>query len=161
MHKLFVTFFVFFLLRPAPGTWGSVAGAICGYFIYELLSRETLFLASILLFLVSIKIIDAYEASTQTHDASHIVIDEVAGVWLSIAIGGGGILASVLALVFFRIFDITKPSFIGRIDKQVKGGLGVMGDDMLAGLIAGLVAGAIWVLSKPYLPEQIFGIALF
>ena len=90
-----------------------------------------------------------------------IVIDEVTGVWLSIAIGGGGILASVLALVFFRIFDITKPSFIGRIDKQVKGGLGVMGDDMLAGLVAGLVAGAIWVLSRPYLPEQIFGIALF
>lgn len=161
MHKLFVTFFGVGLLRPAPGTWGSVAGAICGYFIYELLSRETLFLASILLFLVSIKVIDAYEAKTATHDASHIVIDEVAGVWLAIALGGGGVLACLLALIFFRIFDITKPSFIGKIDRQVKGGLGVMGDDMLAGLVAGLVAGALWVLSKPYLPEAIFGIALF
>lgn len=145
-EKLFVTFFFVGLLRPAPGTWGSLAGAVCGYFIYELLSRETLFLASILLFLVSIKIIDSYEQKLQIHDASHIVIDEVAGVWLAISLGGGGILASILAFVFFRLFDITKPSLIGKIDKNVKGGLGVMGDDMLAGLVAGLVAGALWVL---------------
>lgn len=145
-EKLFVTFFFVGLLRSAPGTWGSLAGAVCGYFIYELLSRETLFLASILLFLVSIKIIDSYEQKLQIHDASHIVIDEVAGVWLAISLGGGGILASILAFVFFRLFDITKPSLIGKIDKNVKGGLGVMGDDMLAGLVAGLVAGASWVL---------------
>lgn len=145
-EKLFVTFFFVGLLRPAPGTWGSLAGAVCGYFIYELLSRETLFLASILLFLVSIKIIDSYEQKLQIHDASHIVIDEVAGVWLAISLGGGGILASILAFVFFRLFDITKPSLIGKIDKNIKGGLGVMGDDMLAGLVAGLVAGALWVL---------------
>lgn len=150
MYKFFVTFFYVGLLKPAPGTWGSVAGAICGYFIYELLSRETLFLASILLFLVSIKIIDEYERQTQIHDASHIVIDEVAGVWLAISLGAGGILACILALIFFRIFDITKPSLIGKIDKNVKGGLGVMGDDMLAGLVAGLVAGVLWVLLDKY-----------
>lgn len=146
MDKLFVTFFYVGLLKPAPGTWGSVAGAIPAYFIYEYLSRETLFLASILLFLVSIKIIDSYEAKTQIHDASHIVIDEVAGVWLAISLCGGGILGAILGLAFFRLFDITKPSLIGKIDKNVKGGLGVMGDDMLAGLIAGLCGGAFSVL---------------
>lgn len=138
MKKIFVSFFYVGFLRPAPGTWGSVAGAIIAYFIYEYFGRETLFLASIALFLFSIKIIDAYEAQTKSHDASHIVIDEVAGVWLAIALGASGVLGAILGLVFFRIFDISKPSIIGKIDKNVKGGLGVMGDDMLAGVFAGI-----------------------
>ena len=53
--------------------------------------------------------------------------------------------ASLTALVmFFRIFDITKPSIIGKIDKKTKGGLGVMLDDMLAGLFAGLLSAVIY-----------------
>ncbi|MCR2088230.1 phosphatidylglycerophosphatase A, partial [Campylobacter upsaliensis] len=50
----------------------------------------------------------------------------------------------VLAFIFFRFFDITKPSIIGKIDKKVKGGLGVMLDDMLAGLFAGLLCAVIY-----------------
>ena len=69
MKKIFVSFFYVGFLRPAPGTWGSVAGAIIAYFIYKYLGRETLFLASIALFLFNIKIIDAYEAQTKSHDA--------------------------------------------------------------------------------------------
>lgn len=46
----------------------------------------------------------------------------------------------MLSVLFFRAFDILKPSVIGRIDKNVKGGLGVMGDDMVAGLFAGLLS---------------------
>ena len=48
------------------------------------------------------------------------------------------IVAMILALLFFRAFDICKPSIIGRVDRDVKGGLGVMLDDMLAGFFAGL-----------------------
>lgn len=59
-------------------------------------------------------------------------------MWLAIALGASGVLGAVLGLVFFRIFDISKPSIIGKIDKNVKGGLGVMGDDMLAGVFAGI-----------------------
>ena len=44
----------------------------------------------------------------------------------------------ILALLFFRAFDILKPSIIGRVDRDVKGGLGVMLDDVLAGFFAGL-----------------------
>ena len=47
--------------------------------------------------------------------------------------------ALMLAFILFRIFDIWKPSIIGRIDKNTKGGLGVMGDDLLAGFFAGLL----------------------
>ena len=158
MQKLFVTFFYSGLLRPAPGTWGSLAGAIVGVGIYYYIGLETLFMASILLFLASISIIDSYEAKSGTHDDSSIVIDEVAGVWLAISIvlsswqqlvvDKFGWISVVLAFVFFRILDITKPSIIGRLDRNLKGGLGVMSDDMVAGLFAGLIAAVcatVWV----------------
>ena len=158
MQKLFVTFFYSVLLRPAPGTWGSLAGAIVGVGIYYYIGLETLFMASILLFLASISIIDSYEAKSGTHDDSSIVIDEVAGVWLAISIALSswqqlgvdkfGWISVVLAFVFFRILDITKPSIIGRLDRNLKGGLGVMSDDMVAGLFAGLIAAVcatVWV----------------
>ena len=50
--------------------------------------------------------------------------------------------------MFFRLLDITKPSIIGRLDRNLKGGLGVMSDDMVAGLFAGLIAAVcatVWV----------------
>lgn len=161
MKKIFVSFFYIGFLRPAPGTWGSVAGALIAYFIYEYLGRETLFLASIALFLFSIKIIDSYEAELKIHDASHIVIDEVAGVWLAIALSASGVLGALFGLLFFRLFDISKPSLIGKIDKNVKGGLGVMADDMLAGVFAGICSAVLStilehfgineILSKPWI----------
>ena len=52
---------------------------------------------------------------------------------------GFGMLEALLAFAFFRLFDIWKPSIIGRIDRDVKGGLGVMGDDAVAGFFAGLL----------------------
>ena len=150
MQKLFITFFYSGLLRPAPGTWGSLAGVIAGVGIYHYIGLETLFMASILLFLASIGVIDSYESKSNTHDDSSIVIDEVAGVWLAISIALSswqqletaefGWISVVLAFIFFRILDITKPSIIGRLDRNLKGGLGVMSDDMVAGLFAGLIA---------------------
>ncbi|MCR8678703.1 MULTISPECIES: phosphatidylglycerophosphatase A family protein [Campylobacter] len=153
MQKLFVTFFYSGLLRPAPGTWGSLAGSIAGVAIYYYIGLETLFMASILLFLASISVIDSYEAKSGTHDDSSIVIDEVAGVWVAISIALSsweqfgvdkfGWISVVLAFVFFRILDITKPSIIGRLDRNLKGGLGVMSDDMVAGGFAGLITAAV------------------
>ena len=102
MQKLFVTFFYSGLLRPAPGTWGSLAGSIAGVAIYYYIGLETLFMASILLFLASISVIDSYEAKSGTHDDSSIVIDEVAGVWVAISI----------ALSSFSIFKSKSFSFI-------------------------------------------------
>ena len=144
MQKLFLTFFGFGLLPKAPGTWGSIAGTVVAYFVLYFLSSTTLFLASILLFLVSISVIDDFEKKVNSHDESFIVIDEVAGVWLAIAISGATISQLILSLVLFRALDIKKPSIIGRIDRNVKGGLGVMGDDMVAGFFAGLISAIIY-----------------
>ena len=144
MQKLFLTFFGFGLLPKAPGTWGSIAGTVVAYFVLYFLSSTTLFLASILLFLISISVIDDFEKKVNSHDESFIVIDEVAGVWLAVAISGATISQLILSLVLFRVLDIKKPSIIGRIDRNVKGGLGVMGDDMVAGFFAGLISAIIY-----------------
>ena len=140
MQRLFLTFFGAGLSPKAPGTAGSLAGAVAAYGILTILPASTLFLASICLFLFSIRVIDDYEAKTGVHDHGSIVIDEVAGVWLAISISGATAVQFVLSVLFFRAFDILKPSVIERIDKNVKGGLGVMGDDMVAGLFAGLLS---------------------
>ncbi len=101
-------------------------------------SANTLFLGAIFVGLIAITQIDKEEEETKRHDSSYIVIDELVGMWLAMAISGLSLAGVVLSFIFFRIYDITKPSLIGRIDKEVKGGLGVVADDALAGVLAGL-----------------------
>ncbi len=103
-------------------------------------SANTLFLGAIFVGLVAITQIDKEEEETKRHDSSYIVIDELVGMWLAMAISGLSLAGVVLSFIFFRIYDITKPSLIGKIDKEVKGGLGVVADDALAGILAGLSA---------------------
>lgn len=149
MQKLFLTFFYSGLSPVAPGTCGTAAALIPAFFVLKFLGDSgatTLFLLSILLFFISIKIIDDYEKKLSKHDSSEIVIDEVAGLFLTAAIIAwtqNSVFALVLSFFLFRLFDISKPSIIGRVDKNVGGGLGVMGDDMLAGLFAGLLGAII------------------
>ncbi len=101
-------------------------------------SANTLFLATVFIGLIAIAQIDKEEEESKIHDSSYIVIDELVGMWLAMAISGLSLAGVILSFIFFRIYDITKPSFIGKIDKEVKGGLGVVADDALAGVLAGL-----------------------
>ncbi len=101
-------------------------------------SANTLFLAAVLIGLIAIAQIDKEEEESKIHDSSYIVIDELVGMWLAMAISGLSLVGVVLSFIFFRIYDITKPSLIGKIDKEIKGGLGVVADDALAGVLAGL-----------------------
>ncbi|GAA9005022.1 phosphatidylglycerophosphatase A [Helicobacter pylori] len=101
-------------------------------------SANTLFLGAIFIGLIAIAQIDKEEEESKIHDSSYIVIDELVGMWLAMAISGLSLVGVFLSFIFFRIYDITKPSLIGKIDKEVKGGLGVVADDALAGVLAGL-----------------------
>ncbi len=103
-------------------------------------SANTLFLGAVFVGLIAIAQIDKEEEETKRHDSSYIVIDELVGMWLAMAVSGLSLAGVILSFIFFRIYDITKPSLIGRIDKEVKGGLGVVADDALAGVLAGLSA---------------------
>jgi len=137
------------LLPKAPGTWGSIVGVIIGYIILLYLPQSTLFLLSILITLIAVKEINVYEKETKIHDDKRIVIDEIAGMWIAMSLAGGSIVATILSFIYFRILDIKKPSIIGKIDEKVDGGWGVMGDDLVAGIFAGIMsAGSLMIIQK-------------
>ncbi|MDR1460826.1 MAG: phosphatidylglycerophosphatase A [Campylobacteraceae bacterium] len=147
MQKIFLTFFYSGFFPKAPGTAGTIFGALAAWLLLQILNIESLFLATVLVSVIAISVISRYEESSGRHDNQQIVIDEVVGVWLAICVSlSTGVLQILLCVIFFRIFDIKKPSIIGRIDKNVKGGLGVVGDDLAAGLFAGIISAGIWQL---------------
>ncbi|WRD25039.1 phosphatidylglycerophosphatase A [Helicobacter pylori] len=137
LRACFLTLFFSGYSKKAPGTIGSLVALLLGLPIL-IFSANTLFLGAIFIGLIAITQIDKEEEETKRHDSSYIVIDELVGMWLAMAISGLSLAGVVLSFIFFRIYDITKPSLIGRIDKEVKGGLGVVADDALAGVLAGL-----------------------
>ncbi|MGL2523176.1 phosphatidylglycerophosphatase A [Helicobacter pylori] len=139
LRACFLTLFFSGYSKKAPGTIGSLVALLLGLPIL-IFSANTLFLGAIFVGLIAIAQIDKEEEKTKRHDSSYIVIDELVGMWLAMAISGLSLAGVVLSFIFFRIYDITKPSLIGKIDKEVKGGLGVVADDALAGVLAGLSA---------------------
>ena len=153
LQKLFLTFFGAGLSPKAPGTVGTLASLPVGLAILYYMGMETLFMVTLAITVIGIFEINKYEQETGTHDQQHIVIDEAAGMWLSLIIAYStaitmnypyvDILAIVFSFAAFRLFDIWKPSTIGWIDREVKGGLGVMMDDVLAGIAGGLLTALI------------------
>ncbi len=141
VRKIFLTLFYSGLSPKAPGTAGSIVALIMGMAALEVLNASNIFMIAILVTVIAVKQIDIYEKEVGIHDGKEIVIDEFAGMWFALSIAGvgaGNWTMGIIAFIFFRIFDIWKPSLIGKIDRDVKGGWGVMGDYLLAGLFAGL-----------------------
>ncbi|GAA7953163.1 phosphatidylglycerophosphatase A [Helicobacter pylori] len=139
LRACFLTLFFSGYSKKAPGTIGSLVALLLGLPVL-IFSANTLFLGAIFVGLIAITQIDKEEEESKVHDSSYIVIDELVGMWLAMAISGLSLAGVILSFIFFRIYDITKPSLIGKIDKEVKGGLGVVADDALAGILAGLSA---------------------
>lgn len=141
MNRFFLTLGYSGLSPKAPGTVGSFVALILGMGLLQIVSISTLFLLSLLISVIAVKQINIYEKETGEHDSSSIVIDELAGMWITMGVAGVSAdnwIIALIAFIYFRIFDIWKPSIIGKIDKNIQGGWGVMGDDMVAGLFAGL-----------------------
>jgi len=150
VQKLFLTFFGAGFSPKAPGTVGSLVSLPVGMAIIYYFGVETLFMFTLAITVIGIFEVNKYEKATGIHDHSQIVIDEAAGMWLSLMIAYSTATAmnypyaDILAIVFsfaaFRLFDIWKPSTIGWIDRELKGGLSVMLDDVLAGIAGGLLS---------------------
>ena len=154
-RKLFLTVGFSGLSPKAPGTVGSFVSLLIGLFLLEFLHVSTLFLLALLITVIAIKQIDIYEKDVGMHDGKEIVIDELAGMWIALSICGinseNTLILAPLAFIFFRLFDIWKPSIIGKIDRDVKGGLGVMGDDVLAGIAAGIATAGVYQLIEKFI----------
>lgn len=158
-------------IRPMPGTWGSLFAVwlLVGLIFAP---KETtldasmiptiLFAATVLVIPLGIWASGAYARHTKKPDPSEVVIDEVAGMLVASSIVVAGFIALVimdsatftpllilwvgyLAVIFllFRIFDVWKPWIIGKADRNLKGGWGIMADDLLAGLFTGVV---FWII---------------
>ena len=158
MNWLFLTLGYSGLSPKAPGTMGTLVSLPIGMAILLYFDATTLFLAALLISIIAIKVINEYEQKSGNHDDQRIVIDELAGMWFALSIApaihiasnqlftlsNGFLIESLLSFALFRYFDITKPSIIGRIDREAPGGIGVMGDDIIAGFAAGISSAALW-----------------
>lgn len=158
MNRFFITVGYSGLFPKAPGTIGTLVSLPLGMLILIYFDAYTLFLATLLISIIAIREINKYEEKTGSHDDKSIVIDELAGMWFALSVApaisigindvttleNGFLIQSILSFALFRYFDIAKPSIIGRIDREVKGGLGVMGDDIIAGFTAGILSAALW-----------------
>lgn len=142
------------LVAFAPGTWGSVAALPFAWFIQEVWGQAGLFVATALVFATGWWASAVFVKADGRGDPGMIVVDEVAGQWLTLAIAAFAPQTPALyvaGLVLFRFFDILKPWPIRAIERAVPGALGVMVDDIAAGLVAGL--GLFFLLT--YFPNQL------
>lgn len=148
MSRLIAIFFGVGLLRPAPGTWGSLAAVLLGLLIDRYLGFPAFVAATLAVTALGFWAVTRELADRPGDDPSEFVIDEVAGQWIALLFssaafwsrGHEGFLpypAPIAAFLFFRLFDIWKPWLVGRADRR-HDAAGVMLDDLWAGLFAGL-----------------------
>jgi phosphatidylglycerophosphatase A len=148
MTRIIATFFYIGYLRPAPGTWGSLAALPAAYGIAFLAGPWALVAGIALAYGLGHWATGVETADKADHDPSEIVIDEVAGQWIAllpVVFGAAMRDVNLLALwpgwlaafVLFRLFDITKIGPIGWADR-IHGPTGVMLDDVIAGLFAAI-----------------------
>ena len=149
LNKLVSTFFYIGFLRPAPGTWGSLAGISLAYIFVELTNFLIFCLFLFLIILIGFWATKKYlEHNPENSDPSEVVIDEVIGQWIAILpIGYAAQFTQInndnywivwsWAFVSFRFFDIIKLGLVGWAD-NLGGVVGVILDDILAGIAAAL-----------------------
>lgn len=148
MTHLIATFFYVGHLRPAPGTWGSLAALPAGWAIYTLFGPWGLIAGIVASYALGVWATGVETRGKDNHDPSEIVIDEVCGQWIALlplAFGAARQDVDILALwpgwiaafALFRLFDITKWGPIGWADRM-HGPTGVMLDDVIAGVFAAI-----------------------
>ena len=144
-------------LRPAPGTWGSLAALPLGWLVHILGGPWLLVAATIVAFVAGVWATAVETRGKPDHDPSEIVIDELVGQWIALwplSFGAWHVGADITALwpgwitafIGFRLFDILKPGPVGWADRRGDA-LGVMLDDVIAGVFAAIVVMALAALS--------------
>lgn len=122
-------------LPKAPGTWGSLLG-ILFYLVFSNYQAWQYLVIVLACFIFGVWLCDKVSRDIGIRDYPGIVWDEVVGMMLTLSAFKSFWSTIILAFILFRLFDIFKPWPISWIEKQVDGGLGIMLDDVLAGLMA-------------------------
>ena len=136
---LIATWFGSGLLPKAPGTWGSVAAVPFALLIWWVLGSAWLAVFGIVLFGIGIWAAQQYALALGRDDPSEVVVDEVAALWLVLAALPVTPFNWIAGFLLFRLFDIAKPWPVSLADKHIKGGFGIMLDDIVAAFYAVLV----------------------
>jgi phosphatidylglycerophosphatase A len=124
-------------IKRAPGTFGSLAGVL--FWIFFMTESALVQLCSlVVIFFISIFFSSLAEDIYKTKDDHRIVIDEVAGMWFSLALLPKNFLFFLLGFLLFRLLDIKKPWIIKSV-QDLKGGFGVTIDDVIAGIFANFI----------------------
>ena len=157
LSKFISTFFYIGFLRPAPGTWGSITGIILAYILLITIGFSAFCLILLLVILIGFWSTENYiKKNSEKSDPSEVVIDEVIGQWIAILplgymlnfdafLSEGLWFVWIWAFVSFRFFDIIKLGLIGWAD-NLDGALGVLLDDILAGIAAGVTVAVLVLL---------------
>lgn len=136
------------LLPRVPGTWGSAAALPFAWLIAAAFGSTGLLVAGIAAFCLGVWAAGVYVRRSGIRDPGPVVIDEVAGQWITLAFAPLTPLAYLLGFLLFRTCDILKPWPANLADRRLGGGFGTMLDDMLAALYAcpAMFALGRWVL---------------
>ncbi len=125
------------LAKKGPGTAGTLMAVPIYYGLFQM--GENVYLTSLVIIsFVGIWICGKTADDIGVHDHGGIVWDEIAGFLLTMLWVSFSWLNVLLGFIYFRVFDILKPWPINLLDRHVKGGFGIMVDDILAGLMAAL-----------------------
>jgi phosphatidylglycerophosphatase A len=135
--RVIATFFGTGYFPKAPGTFATLA-TLPLYLILRRLPAPIYILFLTKLIALGVITSDIMEKQWG-HDPSRVVIDEVCGLLVTLISRPKGFKEIALGTALFRFFDIIKPFPVGTIDKKVKGGIGIMGDDIAAGVISALI----------------------
>ena len=149
---LIATWFGSGLARFAPGTWGSLAALPCAAGLVWLGGPWMLLTATAAVFAAGLWAGARYAAASGGGDPGAVVVDEVAGQWLALFPVAPDLRLYPIAFLAFRVFDIAKIWPANWMDRKLKGGFGIMADDVVAGLYAALVAygAAAWIGQESY-----------
>lgn len=146
--RLIATVFYSGYLKPAPGTWGTLAALPLGWLAAQWAGFFGFVLCTLIAFAVGLWAVGEETRGKEDHDPGEIVIDELVGVWIAlmpVIYGATTMGADLLALypgwiaafLLFRLFDIWKPGPVGWADRR-GGPMGVMLDDVIAGGFAAI-----------------------
>ena len=158
LDKLFSSFFYVGFLRPAPGTWGSAVGIILAYILLKTFTFMTFCLLLLFVIVIGFWSTKRYiRKNSEKSDPAEVVVDEVIGQWIAVLPIGYMIQLSefnieglwfvwIWAFFSFRFFDIIKLGLVGWAD-NLGGALGVILDDILAGIAAGFTVAVVLLLT--------------
>ncbi|MFW2366827.1 MAG: phosphatidylglycerophosphatase A [Desulforhopalus sp.] len=133
-------------MPKAPGTWGSLA-AFLPWLLIKDFPLTTYLLLLMVIFIIGFFVSGSAEKILDSPDAGCIVIDEILGMFITLAAAPNHPVAWLLGFILFRIFDIAKPFPVSWFDQKIHGGIGIMMDDVIAGIYALASLQLLWWLA--------------